>query len=89
MKHYIYLAPALALFTAGCSSVNGLFAAPPPLAPAAVFEPPVVSSAPLSDQFCEHVAEDARAQALAAGFDGPTQERMRRQSFQQCAQLRA
>jgi len=87
MKHYIRLAPALALFTAGCSGLDGMFSAPSP-APVA-FEAPVASPAPIPDQFCEHVAENARAQALAAGFDAPTQERLRRQSLQQCAQLHA
>lgn len=87
MKHYICLAPALAFFTSGCSALDGMFASAPPPPPAFIADMPAAAPPPPPDHFCERVAGDTRAQALAAGFDAPTQERMYRQSLEQCGQL--
>ena len=78
---------------AGCSGFSGadrLFGSRPQAA-AMPEEPAAIAAAPIppppADDFCARVAATARAKAVADGFDAATQERMRQQSFQQCAAM--
>ncbi len=87
MKRYILSIPLLAC-CAGCSSLPSLFATnddAPDSAMTAAMAPTVPQAQYPVKQFCARVAANAQAKAGADGFDAATQDRMRQQSYRQCA----
>lgn len=93
MNRYISLVPLIAMLCGGCSAMPDLFAQSDDpsdaaaTAAAATAMTPIPAAQPVGQDFCARVAAAAGDQAVASGFDAPTQARMRQQSYQQCAAM--
>lgn len=84
MKRTAVLACAAFALT-GCTTVSSLFAdadtGPTPIQQANAYVP---IAHPMPSDFCDRVGSSARDQALRAGFDEATQQRIAAQNLQQC-----
>jgi len=85
MKCPIVAFAAAAFALSGCTSIGALFAdsgqQPSPLELANAYVP---QASPMPYDFCSRVAAGAKAEALRAGFDAATQERIGARNARQC-----
>jgi hypothetical protein len=88
MKYPAIAIAAAAFALTGCTSVSSMFAEnskqPSPIELANAYVP---TASPIPYDFCNRVAAGARAEALRAGFDAATQERISAQNGRQCQSL--
>jgi hypothetical protein len=88
MKSSIVALAAAAFALTGCTSVGSMFTAkekqPSPIELANAYVP---TASPIPYDFCNRVAAGAKAEALRAGFDAATQERISAQNGRQCQSL--
>jgi hypothetical protein len=84
MKQIVLLACAAFALT-GCTTIGSLFAdndkGPTPIEQANAYVP---LARPMPADFCQRVGTNARQEALRAGFDDATQQRIAVQNLQQC-----
>ncbi len=88
MKRAILVMTAAAFALNGCTSIGALFAEsekqPSPLELANAYVP---RASVVSYDFCTRVAANAQAEALRAGFDAATQQRIGAQNGRQCQSM--
>ena len=84
MKQILLIACSAFALT-GCTTIGSLFAGaekePTPIQMADAYVPVI---RPVAADFCLHVGQNARQDAVRAGFDLQTQERFALQNSQQC-----
>ena len=85
MKRALIVISAAAFALTGCTSIGSLFAEsetqPSPVEMANAYVP---SASIVPYDFCSRVAATAQAEALRAGFDAATQQRIGAQNGNQC-----
>lgn len=85
MKRALFVIAAAAFALTGCTSIGSLFARnDTQLSPLELANSYVPTALPMPYDFCSRVAANARAQALRAGFDAATQQRIGAQNGSQC-----
>jgi len=81
----IFLIACAAFALTGCTTIGSLFAGaekePSPIQMANAYVPVI---RPVAADFCLRVGQSSRQDAMRAGFDLETQERMALQNSQQC-----